>query len=786
MDVVQKHLREIPRAVKETPAPNDERPLYGLFRDIISKDKKNIPQLLRLVKIISSAQRPLNPKELYVALYESYDLVFDSVKYSDRYLEKHVLEVSKGLAEVTKSREPTVQFIHETVREFLHDDRLEIISVGSESVSGHELMKTACLNRFCAPLTEHLEFLARYKARGQYRNTRVSKVTTEQQQEFQEQANDKFPLLQYASKNVFLHADEAQAIGIPQDGFLESFPLADWVPVYNLFERFSTRRYNGPDSPLLYILADHGCNNLIKCSPASREDYGRKIANEEFTSALSCAIYTGRSDTVWTLVGLDPKFRPPEIVKPEMRHMHEDRSMPLVELCLQLGDAQILRKALQDGHILKSLPGNRVLREANSERMVDLLVEYSESTLNGFSQGSQPDPSFRQALDTSAPNNTLPFLRHALEQKPSLLTASIWDGHTMFDYAIRKEFRQLVSLYLEYSGVNQLALNNYLHRAAATGRYAIMVEDAHLRGADLGSQDEHGQTALHLAVRLCSSEYLPADRERTLDYLLARGPAHAHIRDCHGQNALDTAVHQPYELPFRLFLQAGFDPNTVATCNQCNGHTMPWIVAVSLARNEEVLQAMASDKRCNLNGRDSLGRTALSWCFAHRHGNRLFHDSACSYYQSVICTSLLQYPAVDVNSRDDLGYTILEHCIRHPCISTQFACRSFVETFFRSEKLDPNLRTSNEQSPLELIVALYDTWPAEFGDIDREWYLANRQNLMIKGHERQQAFSQHLIETLRLLLGTGKVDIEIQRRCTQLAPPALQGIISNNIRRQLV
>src|SRR6266487_7018628 len=97
------------------------------------------------------AVRPLKPQELYFAVHigvgqsistswdadgisTSWDT--DSISLDDMH--RFVQSSSKGLAEVTKSKEPTVQFIHESVRDFLlKDGRWKLWSTLAEQFVGH-------------------------------------------------------------------------------------------------------------------------------------------------------------------------------------------------------------------------------------------------------------------------------------------------------------------------------------------------------------------------------------------------------------------------------------------------------------------------------------------------------------------------------------------------------------------------------------------------------------------------------------------------------------------------
>lgn len=788
MTLVQQRLREIPEAAKKRPAPNGSMPLYGLFQDIIQKDQKNVDELVRITQIIFCARRPLHPKELYVLLHEAYNIPFDSNEISDTIVRKHVTEISKGLAEVTKSEEPTVQFIHETVIEFLRDGGLNSISTQSVECDGHEILKASCLKQIHAPVSQSLEVLAEYLCRGHYRNSRIHKVTRPRQKQFQEQANDKFPFLEYATKNVLFHADESEGMGISQSEFLENFPIAEWVPIHNLFEKYNTRRLRGATTPILYILAENGCDQLIKSYPEFTGQYAKEVKGNEFSSPLACAICNGNLSTAWTLVGLEARSRPQASVEIPRRDQFSGQSS-LFGLLLRLGDVQLMKKVLEDGYITNESDNLALNYDLfSSLEIIDLFLEVSD--LSGF-------PSVRRcfkeqeadqgAAEIPRSNTDLKFLRRAIEERPSLLESEVWGRSTMLNRGIRGCSQAFISLYLEYSTGGQSDLDHVLHIASAASQLSL-VTYAHLRGANLRSRNNDGQTALHLAA---DGSYA-VDYEGTVRYLISNEASCVNARDFEGRTPLAIAAQSLYPFPsagedrsIKPFLQAGADPNTLIKCQECPNHEMPLIALAALRGDLSNFHTVVSDDRCNLDGRDSFGRTALSWCFVPRQHNKLFGHVKCSLSTTeenagIIGERLLQEPAVDVNSRDDSSYTILEHFIRKvPRYQTHYSpggqrFRSSVRKLFQSNRLDPNLLTSNGQSPLELIVSLYDNLPADdfdFGGLNPEPFIASRQ----------QISNQHLIEALKLLLGTRKVDIDNQRRCAEQTAPELRSIILGSI-----
>src|SRR5205823_4241896 len=100
--------------------------LHELFRDILTRDCHNRNELLLCIQWLLFARQPLKPEQLYFAIlsgvepevlsrWNSNEITMDVIK-------RFILNSSKGLAEITKSKSPTVQFIHESVRDFLLEE----------------------------------------------------------------------------------------------------------------------------------------------------------------------------------------------------------------------------------------------------------------------------------------------------------------------------------------------------------------------------------------------------------------------------------------------------------------------------------------------------------------------------------------------------------------------------------------------------------------------------------------------------------------------------------------
>ncbi|KAM0345444.1 hypothetical protein ACHAPU_006371 [Fusarium lateritium] len=126
------------------------RDLQDLFRDTLSRDRRNGEELLLSVQWLLFTRQPLNPKQLYLAILTGVDptasSTYDDDDIDEAEIERFILSSSKGLIEVNRSTSiPLIQFIHESVREFLLDeDQLKEIwpSIkGNLTSRSHERLK---------------------------------------------------------------------------------------------------------------------------------------------------------------------------------------------------------------------------------------------------------------------------------------------------------------------------------------------------------------------------------------------------------------------------------------------------------------------------------------------------------------------------------------------------------------------------------------------------------------------------------------------------------------------
>ncbi|TGO41611.1 hypothetical protein BHYA_0019g00420 [Botrytis hyacinthi] len=314
---ISERLNEIP------PGLND------LFEMILKRDGENLEELQLCLKLILFANRPLKPQELYFAtqigldedctgFWDQEDVNFDQMKL-------FVRSSSKGLAEVTKNKASDVQFIHESVRDFLlgrYETQLSGVP-GNFVGLGHETLKNCCLAQLNAVIDQkvikHFNFSSSnfWECRNMkypFLNTThpesgivPAQLSKEAQSRFQEEIKLRFPFLDYSVSNILYHANLAQQNYIEQAEFLAKFPTRLWTFVNNFLENHEIRRYT--DSVTIpYLLSERNLANLIRALPRKASCFD--ITEQRYGPPILAALATGSNEAVQMLLKIEAESYP--------------------------------------------------------------------------------------------------------------------------------------------------------------------------------------------------------------------------------------------------------------------------------------------------------------------------------------------------------------------------------------------------------------------------------------------------------------------------------------------
>jgi ankyrin repeat protein len=283
MHALRRRLREIPTD------------LHALFRDILIRDSRNKEELILCIQWVLFARRPLSPAELFHAILSGVEpdavTAWDCEEVTESVVRRFILDSSKGLTEITKADAPTVQFIHESVRDFLlkENDLGNIWPELRHNFGGqsHERLKKCCLSYIILDI-QGLEDIPE-----------IVLASNERARRLRVSVSESFPFMEYAVHHVLYHADAAQESNINQELFILEFPRVRWIRLDNLLEKHQ-RRWHTHSMSLLYILAEHNMANLITANCSARSCF--EVESERYGTPFLAAVASERIEAILAFV----------------------------------------------------------------------------------------------------------------------------------------------------------------------------------------------------------------------------------------------------------------------------------------------------------------------------------------------------------------------------------------------------------------------------------------------------------------------------------------------------
>ncbi|KAL4876449.1 hypothetical protein BJY04DRAFT_210610 [Aspergillus karnatakaensis] len=556
--------------------------LHDLFLDILTRDQNSLEETILCIEFVLFAKRPLSPQELQVALLnELEDRLQDPLNTAEvtpEVLRKFILDVSKGLAEVTKSRTPTEDGITKLMN--------RETDIGAQS---HDTITRVCLLQLKAYLGSEAD-----RPQEPYISTAKG---------FSEHSKSQFPFWKYAVTQVLYHANAAQRLGAPQTSLMARFKTKKWIMHYNTLQRHDAHLIRS-DTHLLYLLAAQGADALIRIHP-ERSDH-LSLRGGPFRYPLLAALYSGNSDAARALLGIDtsqnansdaPQQESPFTLTKMKVEKGTKQSRNLISYLSEFGDTVLLRRMLETGEYKQCDHDRHVvevdcmspLHYASSEGVLEVLLEFAQDL--GLLANLDRDALTLIDIAVNDASSKTDVVLQVLEFWPDTLK------QPFLAYAATKGFVHLANIAIQDAGhsvdeVNPRGKSLYslaaLGRTNHTGRLAIM-KCLHDANANPGTPDLDGRTPLHHAV-------LTPRNEEIIKFLISTGKVELDHRDCHGQTALALAVLGSRKRYVQTLLAAGADPTT----RLLDGSTM-FIYSVKMSR-------------CEYDASDSNGRTALSWC----------------------------------------------------------------------------------------------------------------------------------------------------------------------------
>lgn len=661
---VKKRLQEIPPGLSD------------LFKDILRRDCANLDEFLLCLQWVLFAKRPLRREEFYYAMVsglepESEEItVWDSDRITEDYMNRFVLTSSKGLAELTRSKTPTVQFIHESVRDFLVKDKglYEVWPNLGEDLfsSAHDRLKRCCQVYLNVDISSHIS----------PPNPSVKSVSAAKH--FRHSLTTSFPFLEYASQHVLYHADEA-ATAFPQDTFLADFVLEDWVKTTNLFARYDTHRHS-PNASLLYVLSANNFARLIRTVCDARPVMGPH--GERYHYPLFAALANGHREAVRALL-----------------HFSEDAEIPI---SMDLDDKRRFREVFAarnvDTPLLWALRNEHNTIADKIIQSTDFLIHTSEAEryeafLMAVTKGHEPTVRVLLAADDSKtdcyehPHRTvLPraasygydgIVRLLIDNGADIETVDTSTGLGALHAAVKHGRESTVQLLLNMGANPNVVIDRFKEPLLWCHNDDIvrMLLDC---GANANVTDQAGETPLSYHSRRFGSTSI-------LQLLLERGADIEHI-DREWDTALLRAVRADLTSTTQFLLDNG--ANTEA--RDIRGRTALHNATASGRENSTSILLLLLGKGVNIHQIDDRGMTALH------------HAASGHLLASTASTLLLLGRGANIEARDFEGKTALHHAVSSsPTSDLNSTVLILLERGANIEAVDGNGRTAFELSRCE-------------------------------------------------------------------------------------
>lgn len=458
--------------------------LHELFRDLLTRDTHNKNELILCIQWILYSKQPLSPEQLYHAILSDIELeavtAWDPEEITKDVVKRFILNSSKGLAETTVSKSQKVQFIHESVRDFLLKEN-GLAKIWPEYGTNFEGQSHNRLKQCCMNYTS-LDF-ATLKIPND-----LPKASTQEASDLRTAATRAFPFLEYAVHNVLRHAEAAESGGISQATFLENFRLSQWVKLDNLFEKHEIRKHTEHVS-ILYILAELNMPHLIRaldstiqCTNKENERYGCSLFaafvmnNEEVFELFMASVDMNQADIHPNTAWKDYQYRQESSKRTSMREFVYSKSKGL------------LRNAVELGH----------------ERLLVFLIR------SGMIKTDPRDSRDKTALWYAIDNSWTIAVKSLLDLDATIVSTRIHSWETPLYVAVERDKLGIVKLLLE-KGANVDEINSpggtALQAAISRGHkdiVALLLE----KGADVNKQSESYGTALQAAISFNKREFV--------------------------------------------------------------------------------------------------------------------------------------------------------------------------------------------------------------------------------------------------------------------------------------
>ncbi|GAB1206390.1 hypothetical protein APSETT445_005075 [Aspergillus pseudonomiae] len=677
---VQTRLEKIPQG------------LDNLYTELLGRDNRPSEELILFFQLILFSSRPLTQEELYFALFfRKIALVKRDTSHTDGIFKMYILDVSKGLVEVTASSptKSTVQFIHESVREFMLGWFKLEPSLGKNVIGfSHQHLGVLCFDyvrylRLGNRDFKHFMHLMRQKTYSVSVNNVIK---------------NNIPFFGYAVLNLFYHSNEAQRHDVKQSEFLRGFSavfdgdFSNFLFYYNSALANTKDWYN--DATFLHFLCDKCLRHLVRQEVLNGSHAWQESGKRG--CPMSTAVYNSDLYTIRALLGCTPEYSGSG------------------SYCNVLEDTIVVQSMKR---FLEAIPqGYKVLKSNKLPQGIDiptLLLKYAVDGANvavltllwctGLFDFNQESVYGQTPLNWALEKRPAFLVYHLLNYEKDGIKVDInkpTHGNPPLKLAIQSkhEREEKINILLRHGSLDRSCLDA---RQCNACHWAVHVNDEGLlrRFIDLGFQMNHrgvkGRSPLSHAAEFC--------KVRMMEILLASDPTQGDEKDADGRSPLSwvaaccfpeekeaisdpEAEHLLQRRSLEALLRFKVDVNSedrnqrtplmwaVAAGNRtavqllsshkdtdincCSRFEETPLVIAIMKGDPEIVKMLLQSNRADVNLRDINGRTPLSWALGPWHPLR--KDKAqISHCRNPSIARLLFESGADLNITDTFKHTPL-------------------------------------------------------------------------------------------------------------------------------
>jgi len=360
----------------------------------------------------------------------------------------------------------------------------------------------------------------------------LPRASSELGSDLRQLATKTFPFLEYGVNFVLHHADAAQSGGVGQDEFIQHFPIADWIKLYNLLEKHEVRRYT-PKASLLYLLAENNASNLIRIHPNNLSYC--EAEDERYGLPLFAALAVGSKDAVQTFIELEIDEHPQtsKLRKFYSSYRYDESKQPAYKRELKFS-------------------GRRTILSYMAELGDDMIWAFLVDTRK-ISADDTKDKNGLSPFSLAAKIGYIAVINLLLETGEVDANSRDNSGRTPLSWAAENGHEAVVKLLFATSNVDadsrDLIGRTPLSWAAYNGHEAVVKLLLATGKVDADSRGNSGQTPLSRAAE--------NGHEAVVKLLLATSNVDADSRDHIGQTPLSRAAENGHEAVVKLLLATG-------------------------------------------------------------------------------------------------------------------------------------------------------------------------------------------------------------------------------------